>query len=131
MSIVEDAEARRSLIELLHDYHRELIADRGLDIEARVLEGIQEVALLDENNISIKEVSSRLEERHGEDLGRKITPHWVGYVIRKRLGLRTEKRRDGYVIAGSESVKLARLFEKYGITTEENPEGLDRPPLIS
>ncbi len=33
LSVVEDEEARESLRALRHEYHRELIADRGLDIE--------------------------------------------------------------------------------------------------
>lgn len=115
LSIVEDAEARESLRALLHEYHRELIADRGLDLEARVLEVIQELTLVDGDNLSIKEISSLLEERHGEDLGRKITPHWVGYMVRKRLGIRTEKRHGSFVLASSEKPKLRRLFEKYGL----------------
>jgi hypothetical protein len=44
-----------------------------------------------------------------------------GYVIRRKLGLKTERRRKGYFIAASESSKLARLAEKYGIKSE-SPE---------
>src|SRR5262249_33901177 len=29
-------------------------------------------------------------EQHAEDYERKITPHWIGYIIRKKLGLKTE-----------------------------------------
>jgi hypothetical protein len=116
MSIVENAQARESLLELLHEYHRELIADRGMDLEAQVLEEIHALTLIGEDNLSMKEISSRLEERHGEDLGRKITPHWVGFMVRKKLGLHTEKRHGSYVIASSEKAKLARLFEKYGVS---------------
>ncbi len=36
--------------------------------------------MLDKGNFSVKEISDRLAELHGEDLGRKITPHWVGYI---------------------------------------------------
>ena len=117
LSVIEDEEARENLRALLREYHRELIADRGLDVEARVLEVIQELEQIDSNEISIKEISSLLEERHGDGLGRKITPHWVGYVVRKKLRLRTEKRHGSYVITPSEKAKLIRLFEKYGVST--------------
>ena len=82
-----------------------------------MLEVIQELEQIDSNEISIKEISSLLEERHGDGLGRKITPHWVGYVVRKKLRLRTEKRHGSYVITPSEKAKLIRLFEKYGVST--------------
>jgi hypothetical protein len=35
--------------------------------------------------------------------------------VRKKLQLKTERHREGYVIAASEGPKLARLFGKYGI----------------
>ena len=37
--------------------------------------------------------------------------------MRRKLGLKTEKRHGSYVIAAIEGPKLARLFEKYGVST--------------
>jgi hypothetical protein len=94
LSVIEDAEARRALRQVAREYHRELVADRGMDMEAQVLEIIQE---LQESSygigLSIKEVANRFIERHGEDFERKITPHWVGHVIRRKLGI-----RENYII---------------------------------
>ena len=53
-------------------------------------------------------------ERHGDDYERKITPHWIGFLVRKKLGLKTEQRHGGYMIAASENQKLSRMYEKYG-----------------
>jgi hypothetical protein len=47
----------------------------------------------------------------------KNHPHWIGQIIWRKLQLRTERRREGYVITSSERAKLARLFEKYGIAS--------------
>ena len=69
--------------------------------------------------IAIKEIASRFIEQHGEDFERKVTPHWIGQIVRRKLQLRTERRREGYVIAVSEEAKLTRLFEKYGIAAED------------
>ena len=69
--------------------------------------------------ISIKEITSRFIEQHGEEFERKVTPHWVGRIVRRKLQLRTERRREGYVIATTEAAKLARLYEKYGIATAD------------
>jgi len=55
---------------------------------------------------------------HGEDYERKITPHWIGHVVRKKLGLRTEERHRGFMIATDEEAKLTHLYQKYGITGE-------------
>lgn len=55
---------------------------------------------------------------------RQITPHWaVGYLIRKKLELKTEKHHGYYVIAVSEGPKLTRLFEKYGVDADSGDLG--------
>ena len=119
LSVIEDANARESLRQVAREYHKELVADRGMDVEAQVLEIIQELRLLnDGSGISIKEIASRFIEQHGEDFERKVTPHRVGHIVRRKLGLKTEKRHGSYVIAAAEGPKLARLFEKYGISPE-------------
>jgi len=45
-------------------------------------------------------------------------------VVRRRLGLKTEKRHGNYVIAATEAAKLTRLLEKYGVTTGPGSGGL-------
>ena len=56
--------------------------------------------------------------RYGEDYERKITPKWIGWIIRRRLKLATEKRHGTFVIGASEGPKLDRLYERYGIDKE-------------
>jgi hypothetical protein len=119
LSIIEDADARNALCELAREYHRGLVAGRGMDVEAQMLEIIQEIKQDPYfQGLAIKEIAERFIARYSEDFDRKITPHWVGYVIRRKLGLKTERRRDGYFIAASEDAKLERLSEKYGVVSE-------------
>jgi hypothetical protein len=72
-----------------------------------------------EPGISIKEITHAFTEKQGEDYERKITPHWIVQVVRRKLGLKTERRETGYVIGSGEGPKLARLLEKYGILSGE------------
>jgi hypothetical protein len=124
MSVIEDAEARKALHDVAREYHKELIADRGMDLEAEVLEVVQDLRESPyANGISIKEITERVSERCGDDFDRKVTPRWIGNVIRHRLGLKTEKRHGNYVIATTEGAKLTRLLEKYGIATEGHVAG--------
>jgi hypothetical protein len=116
LSVIEDAGARQALRQVAREYHRELVADRGMDIEAQVLEIIQELQGPPHGTgLSIREITGRFIERHGEDFERRVTPHWIGQIVRRKLGLRTEKRHGSYVVAASEGPKLTRLFEKFGI----------------
>src|SRR5438128_7424703 len=95
-----------------------------MDMEAQVLEIIREMQESSYGEgLSIKEIASRFIEQHGEDFERKVTPHWVGQVVRRKLGLKTEKRHGTYVIAASEGSKLARLYEKYGVSGDLGDSG--------
>jgi hypothetical protein len=117
MSVIRDPKARGELKALARQYQREITADRGTDVEGKVLEVIHELRSGEdaETGLSISAITSAFAERYAEDFERKITAHWIGYVIRKKLGLKTERRRDGYAIATAEVSKLDGFFEKYGI----------------
>ena len=69
--------------------------------------------------LSVKEITTWFADRYGEDYEKKITPRWIGFTIRKRLGLKTQKSHGQFVIPPSEIPKLNRLYEKYGISKEE------------
>jgi hypothetical protein len=123
LSIIEDPEAREELQELARRYNRELIAERGLDTEAQVLEIIRDMlASPFETRLSVKDIMSWFVDRCGADYERKITTKWIGWIIRKRLGLKTERGRDGYIISVAEKGKLPRLYEKYGLGRDEAGE---------
>src|SRR5439155_114002 len=82
LSVIEDSGAREALRQVARDYHKELVADRGMDMEAQVLEIVQELqSVSDGAGIAIKEIASRFIEQHGEDFERKVTPHWIGRIV--------------------------------------------------
>jgi len=94
-------------------------------VEAQMLEIIQEIKQDPYfQGLAVKEIAERFIARHSDDFERKITPHWVGFIIRRKLGLKTERHRDGYLIAASEGPRLAWLFEKYGIA-RDSPENVN------
>lgn len=120
MSIIEDEVARSELRTMAYTYQDQLVTDRGLDTEAQVLEIIQDLEHASFNQeLSIKIITSRFGEKYEQEYDRKITPRWIGGVIRQRLGLATERRQGHYVIATSDRPKLARLYEKYGLAERE------------
>jgi hypothetical protein len=120
LSIIEDPRAREDLRELARKYNRELIADRGMDMEAQILEIIRDMlASPFDTRLSVKDITSWFIDRHSMDYDRKITTKWIGSIIRKKLGLKTHKSDGVYVIDLSQKVKLDRLYEKYGIGLRE------------
>ncbi len=120
LSIIEDVRAREDLRELARRYHKEMITDRGMDTEAQVLEVIRDMlASPAEPTLSVKEITSWFSDRHGNDYERKVTPKWIGSILRARLKLRTQKSHGVFVIPPSEYSKLPALYERYGIGSKE------------
>ena len=123
LSIIEDPQAREDLRELARKYNREMIADRGMETEAQILEIIRDM-LADpfERQLSIKQITSWFIDRHGSDYKRTITTKWIGSIVRKKLGLRTVKTREGYFISDSEGPRLEQLFGRFGIILKKDEE---------
>jgi len=120
LSIIEDTGAREGLRDLIRRYNRELIADRGMDMEAHILEVIRDLMESSEDGrIAIKDITGMFAARHEEEYDKKITPKWIGSVIRKRLHLKTQKSHGAFVIAPTEKPKLDRLYERFGIGQKE------------
>jgi hypothetical protein len=137
LSIIEDPRAREDLRELARKYNRELIADRGMDMEAQVLEIIRDMlASPFDTRLSVKDITSWFIDRHSMDYDRKITTKWIGSVARKKLGLKTHKSDGVYAIDLAQKVKFERLYEKYGIGLKEEantaPDGdlTIQPPQV-
>ena len=122
LSVIEDERTREDLRELARLYNRELIAERGMDIEAQILEIIRDILSARAGRLGVKDITSWFVDRHGEDYERKVTTKWIGSVIRKNLHLKTQKSHGVFVIPISEQPKLERLFEKYGVGVTETGE---------
>ncbi len=122
LSIISDQKAREEIKAIARSYHSELIADRGMDMEAQVLEVIRDLVKSSENaKLSIKDITSWFIDRFGEDYDRKVTPKWIGYIIRRKLHLKTYKSNGVFIIPVSEAPKISQLYEKYGVAVKESP----------
>lgn len=119
LAIIDDPAAREEVRALARRYNRELVSDRGHETEAHVLEVIRDILASPEQRLSIKDITAWFSDRHGEDYERKVTSKWMGWVIRRKLRLRTERTRDGYIIRPEERSRIARLFERYGVSGDD------------
>jgi hypothetical protein len=114
LSVVKNPKDREELRAMARRYHGEMISERGMDMEAQILEVIRDLKAAG-RPLSIKEITDWFSDRHADEYERKITPRWVGSVIRKKLHLRTERTEHGYVIPHDDWSKVERLYERYGI----------------
>jgi hypothetical protein len=123
LSIIEDEKAREDLQGLAREYNREIISDRGMEMEAQILEIIRDMLsshFID--RLSIKEITSWFSDRYGMDYEKKITNKCIGNIIRKKLSIKTQKSHGMYMIPLTEVPKVHRLFERYGINAKEDDE---------
>ena len=122
LSIIEAPQIRVDLLGVMREYHRQFVSDKGMTEEGRLLEVIAERRKLDDI-LSIKEIAHHFAEKHEAEYDQKVTPKWVGGLIRRRLHLRTERRKEGYVISPGEGEKINRLLERYGLAQSDSPAG--------
>lgn len=116
MSIIEDEAAQSELAMIARQYNSQMLSDRSTQVEAQVLEIIKEIVdTRPHDEITIKEITSRFIEQHGEDYERKITGRWIGNIIRSKLRIHTERKGGNYVVSENIRAKLGLLEQRYGL----------------
>jgi hypothetical protein len=116
LSVIEGRDAQQRLLDLARKYHDEMVADRSADTEAQVLEAIRDcLAESPTGTVSVRQITKLFIDRYAEDYDRKITPRWIGSIIRRKLQLKTYKSHGVFVLAAGESAKLGQLYAKYGV----------------
>lgn len=108
ISVIDDLDLQEQLDELATNLSEQIKTDRGNQIEAKLLQCIQA------SDRSIKSVTEIFGRRFGTEYP-TITNRWIGELIRKRLGLKTQKTSGVYVIPNDEEPKLQALYERYGL----------------
>jgi hypothetical protein len=120
ISIVSDPAIQSELWEVAREQNREIVADRGLDVEAQLLEVIRDLER-QQSRLAIGEVTAAFIQRFGKEYGRPITSKWIGFMVRRRLNLKTHKSHGVYTISLTEQEKLRRLYDKYGLSDRPWP----------
>lgn len=130
LAVTEEEETRGAILDLAAQMHRDGITDRGMDIEAQVLQTIREAVTSGVRELGIGDLARALAARYPDEADRPMTPKWLGFIVRRRLRLRTEKRHGAFLIADGERAKLPRLLERYGLEplAQGSPEPADITP---
>jgi hypothetical protein len=119
LSVVSDASLRDALREAAREAQSALIADRGLSVEAQVLEVLFELMRsADGSGVAVGVLTAALRKRYGTEYDRPLTDRWIGAIVRKRLNLRTYKAHGVYVIPLVQRVDVQQLCARYGVETK-------------
>jgi len=117
LSVVADGELRAELRGMALNTQIRLVAERGLLLEAQVLEILAELMETSQRPIvPVADIAAGLVDRYGEEYDRPITNRWVGGILRKHLNIRTFKSHGIYVVPVAERGKVEILCTRYGIT---------------
>jgi len=114
LSLIEDRNELSAVYQRVTAYESQLRSDRGLQTEAELLQVIYKLQLQDKD-LSITEITKSFVIQFGARYGRRITPKWIGYLIRSRLHLGTRKSGGVYIISEGQDEKLSRLMQTYDV----------------
>jgi hypothetical protein len=117
LSVVADEGLRTDLRSMALEAQNSLVAERGLLVEAQVLEILGELMTASQRPVvPVGEIVIALTERYGDAYERPITNRWIGGVLRKRLNIKTYKSHGVYVVPMKERSKIELLCTRYGVS---------------
>ncbi|WP_342723926.1 hypothetical protein AAFG07_33265 [Bradyrhizobium sp. B097] len=116
LSIVKDPTLRDELRLLALNTQESIVAERGLQTEAQVLEILaSEVLDTERMTISIAFIATAFIGRFGTEYDRPITNRWTGGILRRRLHIKTHKSHGIYVVPEIERERIRQLCDRYGV----------------
>ena len=117
LSVVTDESLRTELRTMGLDAQLGLVADRGLLVEAQVLEILAELMAGSARPVvPVADIVSIFIERYGFEYERPITNRWIGSILRKRLNVGTYKSHGVYVVPMGDRSKIELLCARYGVS---------------
>ena len=126
LSVVSDETLRADLRSMGLEAQLSLVADRGLLVEAQVLEILAELMAGSERPvIPVADIVRVFIERYGFEYERPITNRWIGSILRKRLNIGTYKSHGVYVVPTADRSKIEMLCARYGVSVIGEP-----PPVV-
>lgn len=114
LSLVDDENIKQQIIEFAHTHSEQARVDRGLKTEAELLMVIKTLSGKDKP-ITISQLTKQFIDLYGNRYDRRITPRWIGSIVRTRLRLATRKCSGNYIIAEKQHDKLEKLYDQFDV----------------
>jgi hypothetical protein len=129
LSVIGDSNLRAELRNVALSAQASIVAERGLLMEAQVLEILAELMSTSTRPVvPVADITAGLIERYGAEYERSITNRWIGGILRRKLNLQTYKSHGVYVVPLTERPQIELLCGRYGVDVitdipAENREG--------
>jgi hypothetical protein len=115
LSVIDDAALREAILQRAAMDQRSARANRGLSIEAHVVEAIMECMGAEPHRpLPLKSIVSTVNKRFGREYERTLTSRYIGSVLRSKLCVFTYKSHGIFVIPPNELGKIVVLARRYG-----------------
>jgi hypothetical protein len=123
LSVIEDEEARTRIVQMIGSFNEDILEERSASAEAQALAVIRDlVAKGPDARLAIQDIAREFMARHGTEYERRITPRWVGSIVRRRLGLRASRSTGVFTLGPEEVTRLKALYTHYGIAEGDQIE---------
>lgn len=117
MAITEGTAVKSSLLQLIVDYQRDIIRERGLSLAKLVLESIG-ILHKEGESLSVGKIAAHVRERLGIEGEYELSARKVGSIIKRDLRLKKRRGTVGNnvpIVVIWEPQKIRRLCMKYGV----------------
>ncbi len=116
LSVSTSESVRRSFLTFAQSRNQDLKTERGMTIQAHVLDVIRILMQKDtKGTIKLKDITALFCRRYGREYDERITNRWIGAILRTQLLLKPRKSNGNYVLSTEEMPKLRALFNRFGI----------------
>jgi hypothetical protein len=116
VSVIGDASARDRVVALVGKYNEDLLEERSEAAEAQVLAVIRDlVAKGPEAGLAIQDITREFLARYGAEYERRVTPRWIGSLVRRRLGLKPSRSTGVFTLGPEDVARLSSLYVRYGV----------------
>ncbi|QHP67441.1 hypothetical protein EI171_08370 [Bradyrhizobium sp. LCT2] len=126
LSVVSDPRLQGALRSAAKRAQDLIVAERGLLMEAQVLEVLME-QMLSSNRlvVPVADVTTGMIQRYGAEYERPLSNRWIGSILRKKLNLQTYKSHGVYVVPMAEKQKVEILGRRYGVNPVIGPSSIE------
>jgi hypothetical protein len=125
VSVIRDASEREKVTAYIRKVNEDLVEERSEAAEAQVLQVIRDlVSRGPEARLAIQDITREFVRRYGDEYERRVTPRWVGSLVRRRLGLKPSRSTGIFTLGPEEVARLSSLYVRYGIASAAELEPL-------
>lgn len=127
VSVVSSASAREKIIARIRKVNDDLMEERSEATEAQILQVIRDLVARPGSRLAIQDITREFIRRYGDEYERRITPRWVGSLVRRRLGLKPSKSTGVFTLGPEDVARLAALYKRFGVEPAGQPTVEERP----